>query len=202
MKDWNDSVHVTGFLNLPEPPSDQQMPEDLKRFIQSGEPPVYMTFGSCTQFDLENSTRLMIDAAKLSGQRTIIQTDLSAHSFGTDPNIHFIGRAPHSVVFPLCSAIVHHGGAGTTQAALLAGKPSVVVAHGFDQPYWGRLLEKAGASGKCLTRNGLSADQLAAQIEAVTSAASISIHADRLGKAMKQEHGVARAIEAIAAMNI
>lgn len=198
---WSDqaeNVEVIGFLNLPATDSGWNMPKDLKTFLDAGKAPVFMTFGSCMQFNLEASTKLMVDAALASGKRTIIQSDWNKLTRPQHPDIFCIGLVPHSEVFPLCSLMVHHGGAGTTQAALLAGRPSVVVAHGFDQPYWGRLLEKAGAGGQRLMRNGLSADQLAAQIMAVASSASISTNANIIGTAMKQEHGVLRAVEAIA----
>lgn len=41
-------------------------------------------------------------------------------------------------------AIVHHGGAGTTAAALHAGKPQVIWPFGVDQPYWARRMKTLG----------------------------------------------------------
>ena len=39
--------------------------------------------------------------------------------------------------FPLCRAVVHHGGAGTTAAALRAGIPTLILfAFWLDQPIW------------------------------------------------------------------
>jgi UDP:flavonoid glycosyltransferase YjiC (YdhE family) len=39
-------------------------------------------------------------------------------------------------VFPGCAAVVHHGGAGTTAAALRAGSPQLILWSGVDQPFW------------------------------------------------------------------
>ena len=49
-------------------------------------------------------------------------------------SVLLIGSAPHDKLFPMCSAVVHHGGAGTTAAGLRAGKPTVIV------PFFGKLM--------------------------------------------------------------
>jgi sterol 3beta-glucosyltransferase len=46
--------------------------------------------------------------------------------------------APHDWLFPKCTYIVHHGGAGTVGASLLAGKPMVICSVLGDQPFWGK----------------------------------------------------------------
>jgi len=50
-----------------------------------------------------------------------------------DPNIYKVNTIPYEHIFPHCSMVVRHGGAGTTQSSLKAEKPSVVVAHAGDQ---------------------------------------------------------------------
>lgn len=52
------------------------------------------------------------------------------------PSIHLIEHTPHSWLFPRCSALVHHGGAGTTAAGALAGRPQLVVPFFGDQAMW------------------------------------------------------------------
>lgn len=200
-KDWPKNVQMTGFLNLPSSNAEWKMPEDLKVFLEAGEPPIYMTFGSCMQFDVENSTKLLIEAAQLSGKRTIIQSDRNQLSAINDPNIYCIENAPHSEIFPHCSVIVHHGGAGTTQAALFAGKPSVVVAHGFDQPYWGNQLEEVGAGGKTLNRKTVKAAQIATEIQRLEQSDSRALTI-ALGRAMENENGVSKAIALILSLNL
>jgi sterol 3beta-glucosyltransferase len=200
-KDWADTIQMTGFLNLPTDNSKRQMPADLQAFLDAGEPPIYMTFGSCMQFDVARSTKLLIEAAQRSDKRAIIQSDWGKIEKPTDPNIFCVTRLPHAEVFPLCSLIVHHGGAGTTQAALLAGKPSVVVAHGFDQPYWGKQLETLGVGGKLLHREMTTSANLASQIEAVLHSNTAET-AKLLGEKMAKENGVAKALASIHSLAI
>ncbi|XEC96007.1 nucleotide disphospho-sugar-binding domain-containing protein [Paenibacillus tarimensis] len=49
------------------------------------------------------------------------------------PNIRTVGWVPLSTLAPTCSAIVHHGGAGTTMNAIAAGVPQLILPHGADQ---------------------------------------------------------------------
>lgn len=43
---------------------------------------------------------------------------------------------PHLLLLPECSAVVHHGGAGTSAAALVAGLPQIICPFHFDQFSW------------------------------------------------------------------
>ncbi|MFT6761273.1 MAG: sterol 3beta-glucosyltransferase, partial [Psychroserpens sp.] len=101
--DWKANVQVSGFLNLPLDNSNWQIPDDLETFLTNGEPPVYMTFGSCMQYDLENSTRMLVEAARLSGKRAIIQSNWENLSIESDSNIYRIEQAPHNLMFPRCA---------------------------------------------------------------------------------------------------
>lgn len=193
-RDWPKTVQMTGFLNLPPKNDSWLMSERLSAFLASNERPVYMTFGSCMQFDEEGSTKLLVEAAKLSGKRAIIQSDQVEHDELENPDIYFIGSVPHSEIFPLCELIVHHGGAGTTQAALLAGKPSVVVAHGFDQVYWAKQLKTQKLGGQPLNRNTVAASQIAQEINSVLNDHSVKSNAARVGYDMKAEDGVCKAV--------
>ncbi|HSA33191.1 MAG TPA: glycosyltransferase, partial [bacterium] len=96
-------------------------------------------------------------------------------------------------------AVVHHGGAGTTQAVVRAGRPSVVVAHLVDQFFWGGLLRKQGIALEPLKRNGLTAEKLARHIRRTLAAPSLASRAVELGVLAAAEDGVARAVELIEA---
>lgn len=65
-----------------------------------------------------------------------------------NPHVMCWPEAPHDWLFDQlgCALVVHHGGAGTTGAALSRGIPSLVipVLRWADQPQWGRLVEDLG----------------------------------------------------------
>ena len=196
--DWNDNIQICGFLNPPKPIKDWQMPAELRTFLENGEPPVYFTFGSCTQFDLEDSTRLFLESSKKAKVRAIVQSNWDALSLPEkDPDVYRVNSIPHEHIFPHCSMIVHHGGSGTTQSSLKAGKPSLVVAHAFDQPYWGKKLMQLGVAGKVLRRRKTTADILAKGIRFVLDSPQMSENAQKAKQVMKKENGVDNAVALI-----
>jgi hypothetical protein len=46
----------------------------------------------------------------------------------------FEGEADHGAVFPRVAAVLTHGGAGTTHAAVRSGRPTVILPFLVDQP--------------------------------------------------------------------
>ena len=199
--DWDARHHVCGFLNPPATLMEDDVPEDLDSFLSSGSPPVYLTFGSMMINNsdyLNEVANIWEEAIRRVGCRAILQLpwgDLSR--FRSNPNVFALSRSPYRKVFPRCSMIVHHGGAGTTQSALLAGRPSIIVAHVSDQFFWGSELERLGVGGKTLRRKGLSSRQLAKGISHVLATPGLTEHAIELGRRMSDEDGVATAIQLI-----
>lgn len=199
--DWDVRHQVCGFLNPPHEDRREELPTGLEEFIATGDSPVYFTFGSMMQSDLAQINMTLTiwqDSVNILGCRAIMQVpwdDLSV--FGTKKNVFMVNRSPYSEVFPRCAAIVHHGGAGTTQSSLLAGKPSIVVAHMADQTFWGAELKRLGVAGDTLQRKSLSARKLAKQISHVLNNPSMPKKAIIIGKEMAQEDGVNKAIQLI-----
>ncbi|MBF0488181.1 MAG: glycosyltransferase family 1 protein [Nitrospirae bacterium] len=199
--DWDGRHQVCGFLNLPGESNFEELPKGLEAFLASGPAPIYITFGSMMPDSLpyiRETVSLVAAAIKLVGCRAILQIswgDLSL--FETDPLIFKVVRTAHSKVFPLCRAIVHHGGAGTTQSSLLAGKPSVVVAHIADQRFWGAELRRLGVTGVTLTRNSLSSIKLAREINNVLNDTAMAKRASSIGQELSREDGVSEAVRLI-----
>ena len=135
---------------------------------------------------------------EILGCRAIVQVpldDLSA--FEAIRNVFMVNRSPYAEVFPRCAAIVHHGGAGTTQSSLLAGKPSVVVAHMADQSFWGSELKRLGVAGDTLQRKSLTAQKLAREIAFVLNDPTMPKKAAAIGQSMAVEDGVEKAIQIV-----
>jgi UDP:flavonoid glycosyltransferase YjiC (YdhE family) len=194
--DWSDHLQVCGFLGVPEEAEKWVMPEDLARFISEGNPPVYMTFGSMPQ--TQTATELFIDAVRAAGCRAIIQARWSAlPDVGDDPNIYRIEGAPHHRIFPHCSLVVHHGGAGTSHSASLAGCPSVVEVHFGDQIFWGAQLKRAGLVNKVLHERSVTSKTLAAEIRSVLRSSAMKERAFEISESMRKEQGVKRAVALI-----
>ena len=91
-------------------------------------------------------TTQIVDAIERRGLRAIIYVG-GGKALARVPasnNIHFIENAPCAWLFPKMTTVVHHGGAGTTSATLLAGVPSIVVPANFDQFSWAAVVDKLG----------------------------------------------------------
>jgi UDP:flavonoid glycosyltransferase YjiC (YdhE family) len=92
------------------------------------------------------------------------------------------------------SACVHHGGAGTTAAALRAGRPSVIIPFFGDQPFWARRVERLRAGVTLNSRRHLTGELLAAPVRQVTGNSGMRANAEKLGSSIRAEDGVGSAI--------
>jgi len=200
-RDWSSNHVVTGFLNPPAGLAADETTAALENFLLAGDPPIYFTFGSMMVEDLDymqEVAAIWSDAAKRLGRRAIFQLpgrDLDA--FKTSREVFKVSRSPYKRIFPRCAAVVHHGGAGTTQSCLMAGCPSVIVAHMADQFFWGAELERLGVAGPTQRRKGLTATGLANALGKALRSPSTASRAKELGLAMSREDGVGVAVDAI-----
>ena len=112
-------------------------------------------------------------------------------------DVFALDSVPHDWLFPRVAAVVHHGGAGTTGEGLRAGRPTVTVPFVADQHFWGQQVYKRGVGPRPLSRRHLSAETLAAAIEAAVTDVSIVARAKALGERIRAEDGVGAAVEAV-----
>ncbi|MBK8783721.1 MAG: glycosyltransferase family 1 protein [Anaerolineales bacterium] len=192
-------VTVTGYWFL-DPQPDWQPDPALTEFLQSAPRPIYIGFGSMGNPAKNQVTgNIILKALKKTGTRAILSTGWSG--LGTDQplprNVFLIKNTPHRWLFPQMAAIVHHGGAGTTGAALSAGVPNVVVPHFGDQYYWGKRVAELGVGPEPIARKKLSVERLAAALSTVLHDSGMREQAASLGAKISAEDGVARAVEII-----
>ncbi|WP_199038162.1 glycosyltransferase [Glycomyces salinus] len=133
--DLNEVVQ-TGSWILPD---ERPLPADLEAFLDAGEPPVYVGFGSIPVRDAEAAARAVIESVRAHDRRLVLSRGwarLAAIDEGEDCFV--VDEVNQQALFTRVAAIVHHGGAGTTHTATRSGTPQVVVPQIVDQPYWGR----------------------------------------------------------------
>ena len=186
---------ITGYWFLPQPTL-WQPPALLLDFLAAGPPPVVITFGSILGGrEPDAMTHLLVDALVQSGQRGLLYRgwgDLG--NIRLPPTVLAIDATPHDWLFACCSAVVHHGGAGTTAATLRAGLPSVVVPVFGDQLLWAERLQSLGASPPPLLRRQLTMIRLAAAIEQVVTKPILRTQAQVLQHSLHAEDGVGAAV--------
>jgi sterol 3beta-glucosyltransferase len=194
--DWPANHHVTGGWFLADDP--WRPPEQLSRFLDGGPPPVAIGFSSVRESDPEALARLVAAAVRTAGLRGILLVGWSGlRPPALPPHLLCLDQAPHEWLYPRMAGIVHHGGAGTTAAALRAGVPSLAVPFGADQPFWGRRIAELGAGLPPLGRRRIDAGRLAERLERLVSDPRIRAGAARLGELMRREDGVGAAVKLI-----
>lgn len=190
--DWGADVLVGGYWFLDG--TGWRPPAGLAAFLGAGEPPVYVGFGSMPGLDPPGLTAMVLEALARTGRRGLLVRGGGALGAGpVPPSAMLIDEAPHDALLPLVAAVIHHGGAGTTAAALRAGLPSTICPFFGDQPFWGRQVARLGAGPPPLDRKRLSVESLAAAIAAMGGAA-IRQRAAALGALIRAEDGVAAAV--------
>lgn len=121
------------------------LPERVEEFLASGDPPVYVGFGSMRATDAGRLLEIVFESAAALGVRTIVPEKwVQSAGRSTPEGCLAVGQVPHRRLFPRLAAIVHHGGAGTTTAAARAGVPQVVIPHVMDQHYWAHRVHALG----------------------------------------------------------
>lgn len=196
-KDWPDTSAITGYWFL-DSDEDYQPPPELDKFLEAGEPPIYIGFGSIFGRDPKRLTHTIVEAVKRSGQRAILAVGwggLDLSELRLPPSIFAIDSIPHDWLFPRVAAVVHHGGCGTTAAGLRAGKPTIICPFFGDQPFWGALVMGLGVGSKPIPQRHLTADKLADAIRLVISDLGMREKAEKLGDAIRRESGVTNAVE-------
>ena len=117
------STTVTGYWFL-ESDVDPEPPRELVQFLEAGPAPVCVGFGSMIESDPQGMSELAVEALRRAGQRGVLIRGAQGFDESRLPDsVHAVGAISHDWLFERCSAVVHHGGAGTTATALKAGVP-------------------------------------------------------------------------------
>ena len=117
------------------------LPADLDAFLESGEPPILVGFGSMPA--AAGVSRQLIGAARAVRRRILVSRGWAGLDLIDNvPDCMAVGDVSHEMLFPRVAAVIHHGGAGTTAAAARAGVPQVITPMFGDQFYWaGRIVD-------------------------------------------------------------
>jgi UDP:flavonoid glycosyltransferase YjiC (YdhE family) len=196
--DWPEWIAPTGWWFLDEP--SYVPPPALQQFLDAGESPVTVGFGSMTPQDGEWMTRIVLDACERAETRVILLQGWGTLGATSLPSwAHVEREAPHAWLYPRSRAIVHHGGAGTTGAGVRSGTPSLIVPLGFDQQFWGTRLHALGVSPAPIRRRDLTVDALAAALRVALADARMRDTASALGSVVRAEDGTGVALQRIEA---
>ena len=194
--EWSGLADVTGYW-LPGTPPGWSPPVDVERFLE-GEAPVYLGLGSGSAAGGAAWITSAAAALQQLGARGVL--DLGAGDpagLHLPPSILAVRDLPHVWLFPRVTAVVHHGGAGTTGAGLAAGRPTVVIPTSSDQPFWGRRVHALGVGPAPIPIRRLTAETLTRALSIALTGAGVRARAAELGERIRAEDGVGAAVDHI-----
>ena len=201
-EDYPAHAHVTGYWVLDEPET-WHPPTELANFLAAGDPPVYIGFGSMG-FGKHAVMRgqIVVDAVEKARVRAVVATGWGGLLLGSVPDgVHVVEAVPHSWLFPRTVGVVHHGGAGTTAAGLLAGRPTLVCPVLGDQGFWAQRAKELGVGPAPLPVRRLSVAELAARLSMLGREASYRSRAQTVSEKLQLEDGVANAVRILEQMS-
>jgi rhamnosyltransferase subunit B len=198
-KDWPDRTVVTGFVTFDRDPHGEGMEEGLDRFLEAGPPPIVFTLGSSAVFEAGNFYRESAKAASALGKRAVLLVGKDLSQDIPDPlpgGVAAFPYAPYSEIFPRCAALVHSGGIGTVAQGMRAGKPSLAVYYGFDQPDNAARMARLGM-GKAVPAKRYAADLAASLLREILENPVYADRASSAGDRVRSEDGAGTACLAI-----
>lgn len=198
--DWPKGAGQTGYW-VPTISPVFQPPEPVARFLDAGPPPVYVGFGTMPSPEPLRTLHRLLEAARRAGVRLLLGGDwrgLGGEGARADARALIApGPIPHQWLFPRVAAVVHHGGAGTTAAGLLAGRPTLVIPHLGDQFFWGRRVHELQAGPRPLPFHALSAEALAPLLADLVGNDLYAQRSAQLSGELRAENGLSDAVEAV-----
>lgn len=191
---WRD-LHFTGYWTLPA--GAWSPPAALEAFLSKGPRPVCIGFGSMVSEDPARLSELVLEAVRRAGVRAVLLSGWGGLAHVTRDDVLVLDEAPHDWLFPRMAGVVHHGGAGTTGAALVAGVPALVVPFTMDQPFWASRVHALGVGPKPIARKQLKVEGLAERLRALVTDGGLAARAASLGALMRAEDGVGGAVRVL-----
>jgi sterol 3beta-glucosyltransferase len=200
-EDWDARHQVAGFAPLRSEDrggaETGELPADLETWLDKDSPPVFFGFGSMPVSRPQGLLRDIEHLCQRLGVRALIGSGWTDYGQSSDERVFIVGPIDHDRVLPRCRAAVHHGGAGTTHAALRAGLPSLIGSFFVDQPSWGRAVKRLGV-GDTIPFDKLNSSRLLELLPPLLTDA-MQARARELGAIVRREDGASRAADLIEA---
>lgn len=195
--DWPEQCRVVGTYILKENEHstvDENKFADLIQWIEDGDKPVFVGFGSMVVKDTVKLSTIIMEAAKIARCKIVVQSSWSKLDVSGEPLCFNVGPVAHDWLLPKCCAVIHHGGAGTTAAGLRYGLPTLVCPFFADQFMWAEMVHRAKVGPSPCPVNLLTSDILAEKLSELNDS-QIRQNAMRLSEQMKKEDGISGGLQ-------
>lgn len=196
--DWPVTARVTGFPAYR--PEHRTLRDELEEFLHAGEAPVVFTLGTTAVNDPGSFYEVGARAARDLGVRSVLMmgngVDPRLRKFG--PDVLAIDFAPHDMLFPRATAVVHQAGIGTLSEALLAGKPMLIMPYGHDQADNAWRAKRLGVA-QVLQRRRFNAGEVRRALRELIEDAGVRASAARVQRVIARDEGARCAADHIVA---
>ncbi|KAG8763484.1 hypothetical protein FRC11_002887 [Ceratobasidium sp. 423] len=194
-QDWLSHIDVTGFYFL-DLAKYYDPPADLVEFLGSGEPPIYVGFGSIVLKNPQEMTKAVLGGIAQAGVRAIVSPGWGgldeAMIKAAGPHVFALGNVSLFTFVTIHKS--HITSTGTTAIGLKCGKPTIIVPFFGDQPWWAAQLAQRGAGPEPLDSRSLTSEGFAAAIRGALSPSTISA-AQKIGTMINQEDGAKNGVD-------
>ncbi|WP_109829683.1 glycosyltransferase [Reichenbachiella versicolor] len=147
---WEENMHVLGYHERDKTMNWAPLPE-LEEFLARHEKPLLVTFGSMTNLEPVQKTKVLLEVLEKHQIPAIVNMSEGGLVEVEEYNrelICFVESVPYDWVLPKVYAMVHHGGSGTTHSAIKYGCPSLIIPHIIDQFLWNKIISEKGLGPK------------------------------------------------------
>lgn len=198
---WTSRNVISGYWYLEAPPS-YSPHEDLQKFIETGEKPIFISFGSAALSEKDSTSfmKILFDGVQKAEARAII---LNTESYAGEipDHIYLVQEVQYNWLLSHVSCVVHHCGLGTTAEVLKEGLPSIPVPYMIDQFAWAERIHSLGVATHPMPRKELSVEKLSKAITEGLENSLIKENAKNLGYEIRKEKGLKSAVMAIESAN-
>jgi vancomycin aglycone glucosyltransferase len=188
------SFTQTGFMLLP---SKTRLPGIVEDFLSSGNPPVYIGFGSNPIANPEKYVHIFEKVRNATNQRLIISKGWADLPGTNTSDILYVDEMPFEFLFPRLAAIIYHGGTGTMAAVTRAGIPQAAFPFMGDQFSNRDQIVKLGLGPNTCDFKKMTTDEIS---EAITECITNEIYKNNaldLSKKLKDVDGIELTVQLI-----
>lgn len=192
------SFNQTAFMLLP---SKNVLPENVEDFLNSGEPPVYIGFGSNPIPDSGKYSNIFEQVQKNTKQRLIISKGWAEFRGNDSGDILYVDEVPFELLFPRLSAVIYHGGTGTLASIARAGIPQAAFPFMGDQFENRKQIVRLGLGPATCDFKKISVDAISAAISLCISNENFKKNALELSDKLKNANGIELTVQLIENIN-
>ena len=186
---WPNHVKVLGYHER-KVTSNWSPSTELQEFIKSHSKIMFVTFGSMTNPNPEEKTRIILKILtelqipaiiNVAAGGLVIPEEYDQNQF------HFVEQIPYEWVLPQMYAVIHHGGSGTSHLAVKYGCASMIIPHILDQFIWNNIYTQIGVGPKGIAIDKITESNLKPKMKTLFIESGYKEKSEHLAEQMNAE---------------